>query len=174
MMLGGLSLMDTIKNLPWLTEAVLLLGLLNVLLFGIGVAYVIAIHRKLKRYRFLSKSGNDKQLEELLLDMFNKFQVLDQNMNQMEEHFVKSLVDQEKHFQHCGLIRFQAFQNTGGDQSFALALLDAHGDGFVLSSLFGRDESRVYCKPVEAGKSKYALSKEEQNAIEMAMGHPIK
>lgn len=163
--------MDAIKNLPWLTEAVLVLGMLNLILFGAGLIYVISIHRKLKKYRFLSKTGNDKQLEELLLDMSDKFQTINQSMNHMEEQFVKNLVKQEKHIQHCGLVRFQAFQNTGGDQSFALALLDEHGDGFVLSSLFGRDESRVYCKPVEDGKSKYALSKEEEKAIEMAIGH---
>ena len=53
-------------------------------------------------------------------------------------------------------------------QSFALAVLDERGDGFVVSSIFGRAESRLYAKPVKAGKSKYALSDEEEQAIVQA------
>jgi len=166
--------MNAMKDLPWLSEMALILGAVNVFLLGMGLVYVIIIHRKLKRYRFLNKDGDDKQLGELLLDISKKVENLDKNLNHIEDRFAKNLVQQEKHFKHCGLIRFQAFQDTGGDQSFALALLDEHGDGFVLSSLFGRDESRIYCKPIEAGKSKYALSKEEQNAIEIALGRPAK
>lgn len=64
-----------------------------------------------------------------------------------------------------GVIRFNPFGNTGGDQSFALALLDDHGDGVVLSSIFGRNESRLYAKPVKGGRSKYTLTAEEEQAI---------
>jgi hypothetical protein len=92
-------------------------------------------------------------------------------LNKLEERFVSNLAREERHLQNCGLVRFQAFENTGGDLSFALALLDGSGSGVVLSSLFGRDESRVYCKPVEEGKSTYVLSKEEQKAIEIAIGN---
>ena len=64
-----------------------------------------------------------------------------------------------------GLIRYNPFGDTGGDQSFALAILDEHDDGIVLSSIFGRAESRLYAKPVKGGKSKYTLSAEEEKAI---------
>ncbi|MHB1132220.1 MAG: DUF4446 family protein [Chloroflexota bacterium] len=64
-----------------------------------------------------------------------------------------------------GLIRYNPFGDTGGDQSFALALLDDQGDGVVISSLFGRSESRLFAKPVRAGKSKYTLTDEEDKAI---------
>jgi Protein of unknown function (DUF4446) len=64
-----------------------------------------------------------------------------------------------------GMVRFNPFGDTGGDQSFAIALLDERGDGIVLSSIFGRAESRLYAKAVKGGKSKYALSDEEEQAI---------
>lgn len=64
-----------------------------------------------------------------------------------------------------GMVRFNPFGDTGGDQSFALAMLDEQGNGIVISSIFGRVESRLYAKPVKAGKSKYALSDEEEKAI---------
>ena len=57
----------------------------------------------------------------------------------------------------------------GGKQSFALALLDCKGDGVVLSSLYGREESRVYAKPVKGGLSEYTLSKEEEAAVQQAL-----
>lgn len=68
-----------------------------------------------------------------------------------------------------GVVRFNPFGDTGGDQSFALALLNAHRNGLVISSLRSRSESRVYAKPVENGESTYALSSEEKEAIQRAL-----
>ncbi|HCC33764.1 MAG TPA: DUF4446 domain-containing protein [Clostridiales bacterium] len=67
--------------------------------------------------------------------------------------------------QRLGFIRFNAFADTGSDQSFSLALLDGRGSGFVLTSLYGRSESRVYAKPLLDGKCPYKLSDEEQQAL---------
>jgi hypothetical protein len=66
-------------------------------------------------------------------------------------------------------VRFNPFQDSGGDQSFALALLDQGGTGIVISSLHGRAESRIFAKQVTNGRSKHALSDEEQQAIRAAL-----
>ena len=71
---------------------------------------------------------------------------------------------------NVGLVRFNPFPDAGGDQSFAIALLDAEGTGIVFSSLHARTDTRVFAKPVQGGRSKYALSEEEQDAIRQAMG----
>jgi hypothetical protein len=71
-------------------------------------------------------------------------------------------------FQRVGLVRFNPFEETGGNQSFALALLDAEGDGWVLSSLHARSGTRVYAKAIRAGRSDAALSEEETAAIRQA------
>jgi len=71
--------------------------------------------------------------------------------------------------QHVGLVRFDAFEDMGGHLSFAAALLDAGGDGFVLTSINGRQETRIYAKPIERGASHYTLSEEEQEAIRRAI-----
>ncbi|MDA8195048.1 MAG: DUF4446 family protein [Thermaerobacter sp.] len=68
-----------------------------------------------------------------------------------------------------GLVRFNPFDNTGSDLSFSLALLTETGDGLVLTSLWGREEVRLYAKPVKASQSRYPLSKEELRAIDMAL-----
>ena len=75
---------------------------------------------------------------------------------------------QRRSFQRVGLVRYNPFEETGGNQSFALALLDAAGDGWVLSSLHARSGTRVYAKAITAGRSDAALSDEETAAIQQA------
>lgn len=70
---------------------------------------------------------------------------------------------------HVGLVRFSPFHDTGGDQSFTLALLDGRGDGVVVTGLHSRTDSRLYAKPVERGESSYALTPEEREAMEVAL-----
>ena len=71
--------------------------------------------------------------------------------------------------QHIGLVRFNPFDDTGSDQSFAIAMLDDRRDGIVISSLHGRANTRVFAKPVENGTSRHALSDEEADAIRIAV-----
>lgn len=70
--------------------------------------------------------------------------------------------------QHVGLVRYDALANTGGQQSFSLALLDAAGEGVVLSGLQTRAEMRMYAKPVAGGGSPLTLTDEEKQAIAQA------
>lgn len=71
-------------------------------------------------------------------------------------------------FSRVGLVRYNPFEETGGNQSFALALLDAEGNGWVLSSLHARSGTRVYAKAIRGGRSDAALSEEETAAIRQA------
>ena len=71
---------------------------------------------------------------------------------------------------HVGLVRFSPFHDTGGDQSFALALLDGQMNGVVVTGLHARNDSRLYAKPVERGGSSYSLTPEEREAMEIAVG----
>ncbi|MBT9155140.1 MAG: hypothetical protein DDT37_00105 [Firmicutes bacterium] len=70
--------------------------------------------------------------------------------------------------QQVGLVRFNAYSDTGGELSFALALLDASGSGVVISSLYGRADARVYAKPFNEGQSTFPLSSEEISAVAQA------
>jgi hypothetical protein len=75
-------------------------------------------------------------------------------------------------FGRVGLVRYNPFEDTGGNQSFALALLDGHGDGFVVSSLHSRNGTRIYAKAIAAGASETALSEEEAAALKQALAKP--
>ena len=74
-----------------------------------------------------------------------------------------------KAVQKVGVVRFSPFEEIGSDLSFAIALLDHHHNGVVLSSIFGRDESRCYAKPIKNGESNYVLTEEEKQALSEAM-----
>ncbi|HSW11154.1 MAG TPA: DUF4446 family protein [Bacillota bacterium] len=91
-------------------------------------------------------------------DLLRRIEDLERRIANTEEGHAGAL-------QRLGLIRFNAFEDTGSDQSFSLALLDGRGSGFVLTSLYGRSESRVYAKPLLDGKCPYRLSDEEQQAL---------
>ena len=92
--------------------------------------------------------------------------------NEVDELTVRTAVAEanlRRSFQRIGLVRFNPFEDTGGNQSFALALLDANGDGVVFSSLHSRTGTRVYAKAVNGGRSETALSDEETQAVRDAM-----
>jgi len=72
--------------------------------------------------------------------------------------------------QYVGVVRFNPFEDTGGNQSFALALLDSKRDGIVVSSLHSRQNTRVYLKAIVGGRSETALSDEESEALRKAGG----
>ncbi len=67
-----------------------------------------------------------------------------------------------------GIVRYRAFANVGGDQSFSLALVDAQGNGVILSGLHGRDETRLYAKPLVNWRASHSLSSEEQQSLGVA------
>lgn len=65
------------------------------------------------------------------------------------------------------MVRFNPFEGGGGDQSFSLAILDKHDNGFVVTNLYNNlsEQNRIYAKPIQKGKSSYSLSDEERKAI---------
>lgn len=72
-----------------------------------------------------------------------------------------------------GLVRFNPFEDTGSNQSFALAVLDGQGDGYIVSSLHARQATRVYAKVITGGRSEANLSDEETEALRQAIAQPV-
>ena len=68
--------------------------------------------------------------------------------------------------QKVRISRYNPFGDSGGDQSFSLAILDARNNGVLVTSLYSRESSKVFCKPIKDGVSKYALTEEEQRVLE--------
>jgi len=87
--------------------------------------------------------------------------VIESRMREIERQLSDSITG-------VGLVRFNAFQDTGSDLSFSLALLDRKQNGVVLTSIFGREDSRCYGKPIRGGLSSIQLSEEEMQALSAA------
>lgn len=111
-----------------------------------------------------------RELEGVLREVMQELHSL-QNSREVLERYLASVETRLKRSaQHIGVVRFNPFPDAGGDQSFAIAIMDEEKDGMVISSLYGRETSRIYAKPLEHGRSRYQLSREEMQAIEQAVG----
>jgi hypothetical protein len=73
--------------------------------------------------------------------------------------------DAVHNIQNIGVVRFNPFKETGGGQSFAIAMTDKEENGVIISSFYTRDRVNVFAKPLTQGLSEYTLTKEEQAAI---------
>ena len=134
-----------------------------------GVVLLMARQQRLLgQYQHLMTGTSGGNLESMLHDHISKVREAETRVNAVER--LARQLEKAAYFsmQHMGVVRFNPFQDMGGDQSFAVALVDGHGNGVVLSSLHGRDATRVYAKPLKAWESTYSLTDEEKQAIALA------
>jgi hypothetical protein len=101
--------------------------------------------------------------------LLGKIDRLEQAVRALNATDNRQQVQIEGSVRRVGVMRYDAFEDVGGRLSFSCALLDEHGTGVVLTSINGRQETRVYAKPVTAGQRTYNLSREEEEAIRQAM-----
>lgn len=167
--------MQNILNIITANIEGIILGILAVML--IMIIGLVAINSKLnqsvKHYRSLMRGMKDRNLEEILNEHLSSVKLALSRIDEVElankrlENIAKTC------FQRMAVKRFNAFENTGSDLSYAVALLDMNGNGIILSSIYGRDESRTYAKPIVNGESKYHLSSEEQEVLKKALSQEI-
>lgn len=135
----------------------------------INVFLVFYFYKTNKKFDLLLEKGKIKNLKDILFKQIDKTKNQEEIINKVIDR-VKNLESiSEKTFQKIGIIRFNPFDNLGGNQSFVIALLDKQNNGFVISSLFIKDSNRVYAKAVQNGSSEHSLSDEEKEAIERAI-----
>jgi len=118
-------------------------------------------------FKFFKKTEKEPENLKEVLASFNKLKESHQEISRELADFKK---ESKKNLQKVGIVRFNPFKEIGGDQSFSIAVLDAHNNGFVISSLYNHAGNRVYAKPIENGTSLYSLSEEEKEALDKARG----
>ena len=145
-----------------------LAALVLLLLIGFLVQSV-RLGRAVRGYRELVRDGDGGSLHDRLVGSAELAMRASERMSEMEA--MHAVIDRrsQRSLQHIGLVRFNPFEDTGSDQSFAIALLDDQRDGVVISSLHGRSNTRVFAKPVANGGSPHHLSDEESQAIRIAL-----
>ncbi len=144
---------------------IIIIGVLIVWLTALSVLF----YNFYSSLRKLTKGITKKDLKTVLEKLLKDF---DKQTEQIEK-LIKIADELEKdnlyNIQKVGLVRYNPFAETGGDQSFCLSLLDGKDSGLVISSLHSRDTTRIYAKPVAKGKAAgYDLSAEEKQAIKRA------
>lgn len=137
------------------------------------VAFIIMIYKFIvinKKYnKFIKKLGNSDSIEEDLSKYMQRVDKVERINNEII-NYAKNLDEDIKNCIHkVGLVRYNAFKDTGSDLSFTLALLNEKNDGIVLNGIYSREMSNIYAKAVENGTSKNTLSEEEKQAIDKAM-----
>ncbi len=153
---------------PFLGLAVVVLSVvLAFTLVGLAVQNrrVTALEVRLLR---LTRGSEDGNLEDVLESHLDTVARVEDDVDELAARSAMLEARSQRAFSRIGLVRFNPFEDTGGNQSFALALLDGREDGIVLSSLHTRAATRIYAKTVSAGRSDGALSNEESQAVELA------
>lgn len=149
----------------WIALAVLLCAL---------VAWMVRLYRRCsaleRRLDTVLGDVADEGTARMLADYLSTVRATAASVNQMRAEHDDLVRVMPSVIRHVGLVRFSPFHDTGGDQSFALALLDGRMTGVVITGLHARTDSRLYAKPIEAGTSTYSLTPEEHEAMDIAVG----
>jgi hypothetical protein len=145
-----------------------------VLALVLAVVGLIRRSRKLnRRLESLTRGSDAASLEDVLGGHMERVRQVVNDVNTVAARTAMLERDLQGAFGRVGLVRFNPFEgDTGGNQSFALALLDGRGDGFVISSLHARAVTRMYAKSITKGASEAALSDEESAALRQALAMP--
>jgi hypothetical protein len=142
----------------------------TVLVLAIAAASLVRQTRRLDaRLTGITRGSEGRSLEAILDAHLEKVFAVSHELDEVAARTAVLEDTQRRTFQRVGLVRYNPFEETGGNQSFALALLDADGDGWVLSSLHARSGTRVYAKAIKGGRAEAGLSAEETDAIRQAM-----
>lgn len=124
----------------------------------------------LSHYNKLSQ-GVGGTLKSALENLLKELTLAKKELGILKDHSAKLEKSGSFHIQKLGLMRFNPFKDTGGDQSFILSLIDGNDTGVIISGLYSRSGTRWYAKKIVNGKSvEYELSDEEKQALKEAQG----
>lgn len=148
----------------------IILLIINLLLLVMYILNSIKLTKLRKNYSdFMTKLGKGNDINEMLQKYVKDVEEIKKENNEIEQYCRKLDEDSKQNLKKIGMVRYNAYKDTGSDLSFALAILNDNNTGIVLNGIYGRDTSNIYAKPITEGTSKYALSKEEKEALEKAM-----
>jgi len=155
-----------VQNIDWVLLSVAGLLLICLLMFIINIVRLNQLH---KRYRTLMRGLKHENLEELLFRYADDVQRLESEAAGIQQRLAQHERQIELSAGPVIVKRYNAFPDAGSDLSFSVAFLNRDADGVIISSIFGREESRAYAKPILAGASTYSLSEEEREVLEKAI-----
>ena len=149
----------------------IILLVINLLWLVMYILNSIKLTKLRKNYsEFMTKLGKGNDINEMLQQYVKSVEEIKKENSEIEQYCKKIDEDSKQNLKKIGIVRYNAYKDTGSDLSFALAILNDNNTGIVLNGIYGRDTSNIYAKPITEGNSKYVLSKEEKEALEKAIG----
>ncbi len=156
-----------------LALVVAVLGAAAIVLLLAVLVLLRRVRRLDARLSMLTRGGDGRDLGDVLEAHLSKVYAVSRRQDDIDAR-ARALEGQARRsMQGVGIVRYNTFEDTGGNQSFALAVSDPEGNGVVLSSLHARNQTRVYAKGVAAGAADGALSEEEADALRRAMTRAV-
>lgn len=143
--------------------------LIIIILFIVTIINGKSIGRVEKRLRKLTRGNDNSNLEEIIKEYMDKIENAVQETEDAKKLYLDVQGKVDECLQNVSIIRYKAFEDVGSDLSFSIAMLDNNKNGVVITSIYGRDESTTYAKPIDKGISRYDLSNEEKTVLEGAV-----
>ncbi len=144
--------------------------IINVMLLILYILNCMKLSKLRKNYAtFMTKLGKGENINEMLEGYVKNVDEIKAENKEIIEYCQKLDDRSNDYLKKMGMVRYNAYKDTGSNLSFALAILDNENNGFVLNGIYARDNSNIYAKPVVNGKSEYVLSNEEEEAISKAI-----
>lgn len=143
---------------------------LLVILILMQILNRVEYNRLEKRYKKMMRGTTGKTIEDLVSEYTAKIEGTLDDVKKLDEECRSINTRLKSCVQKVSITRYKAFDDVGSDLSFSIAMLDESNDGFVITGIYGRNDSTMYAKPVEKGISKYDLSDEEKQVLREALG----
>jgi Protein of unknown function (DUF4446) len=144
-----------------------------VLVAGLLAIALVVVARRTRRLEArldaLTMGEDGRSLAGVLDAHLARVLAVAERQDALDAHAAQLDAQAGRSIQGIGFVRFNTFEDTGGNQSFALALLDQDADGFIVSSLHSRNGTRIYAKSIMAGRCDTAMSSEEEEALKIAL-----
>lgn len=153
-----------------LDKTLLFISLISLITLVIFIIISIKLYKISGRYNQLMEGVSGENLEEMLIEYISSVKRTRQDMEILNNDI--SQIKKELTFviSKVAAKRYNAFSDMGSDLSFTIAFLNKENSGVLITSIYGRDENRIYLKPVTKGNCDYSLSPEELQVMEEALG----
>ena len=154
-------------------NAAALVAVLGIVVGAAGLAVALVASTRVRRLREAQRTlvgGGRKDLVEFAVSLQARIDDLHRAVDEVAGGVARVDRRVDESLANAAIVRYDAYEDTGGHQSASLALLDGARTGVVITAIQGRDYARIYMKEIERGQPAVALSPEEQQAVERAMG----
>ena len=157
----------------YMAYIILALMVLIAILLLISVTSAIQVKKLKKRYNAFT--GGKRRPERSLEAQLSEYHDMTERLEYKYSMMCDVIRDMDKNIEKCvqkvGIVRYNPFDEMGGNLCYAVAILDNENNGIVLNGIHSRTGSFTYAKPIELGVSEYVLSVEEKQAIDAAMAN---